>query len=222
MGYAEWEHLKAQLVRGVRSPGCVIGHIGFFLVASTILVLVNAITSAGELWFWRPLLILAGVLALHIGLVVATGPSSRLRVAAARVGSLWSGWLASRPRRAETDAPSPVLAKVDAEAISGPAVTPYGSWPTAWPNPAAGGAAVTATAWPESAPAWTASWPAPPALAPTVASQARASNNGTAPNGAHGVEPAHPHPHPTWDQLEVAAASWLAQRAAEPVAETAR
>jgi hypothetical protein len=30
------------------------------------------------------------------------------------------------------------------------------------------------------------------------------------------------NPTPTWDQLEVAAASWLSQRAAEPAGETAR
>lgn len=251
MGNAEWEHLKAQVVRGVRSPGCVIAHIGLFLVASTILVLVNAITSSGELWFWRPLLILGGILALHIGLVIAIGRSSRVRVAAASVGSRWSRWLASRSRRAEPDArslqhhvtswlhdlrsspasspaaTSPVLPQVDAEAVAWPAATPYGSWPAARPDPAASADSAPATTWPEGAPAWSASWPAPPALAPQV----RASHtNGTAPNGAHRVEPAQPHPNahpnlnpnPTWDQLEVAAASWLAQRAAEPGVETAR
>lgn len=251
MGYAELGHLKAQVVRGVRSPGGVIAHIGLYLVVSTILVLVNAITWAGELWFWRPLLMLGALLLLHIGLVVAAGPSSRPRMAAASIGSRWSGWLASRPGRAETDAPAageqvtawldrlrsnpgpepvmpaPVVATMEAEPVRWAAASPYSSWPAARTDMTAAAANTATTNWSEEAPAWSASWPAPAALAPSVAIQVRADRtNGSAPHGTRGVGLAqslpNPNSTPTWDQLEVAAASWLAQRAAEPVAETAR
>lgn len=97
MAYSEWRQLKAHLTRCVLSPGCVVAHVGVYLVAGTILVLVNAIGSPGELWFWRPLLILGAMLVLHTGLIMAAGRMSRLRVVALMGRSLWSRFLANRP-----------------------------------------------------------------------------------------------------------------------------
>ena len=240
MGNADWGHLLAQAARCVRSPGCMIAHVGLYLVAATVLVMANVIASPSELWFWQPLLVLGVVLALHIALIITAGHTARLRAAMAEIGQRWSDWRARLPGRTDAETPpagsrptswprepqseprplptggSPIPMTVAAEPVSWPAASLYSSWPAARPGPPA----PTAAAWPEGAPAWSASWPAPPVAGPRpAAGQVRSEGHDMVLDDGNGTGSGTPHP--TWDQLEVAAASWLSQRAAEPAGETA-
>jgi hypothetical protein len=241
MASSTWRLLNAQIVRRVLSPGCVVAHIGVFLVSGTILVLANAIGSPGTLWFWRPLLILSAILAFHATVIVAAGRTSRLRAVAAWAGAAWTRLWLARPgwarggtlrsaarlllRRCEQALASPASSpvRVDQPALAPPPSTAHASaWPQPTPTSSAHGlwpAAVTAgqpvTTWREPAPAWAASWPTPPGSA------ASAPVRPTGFDRVLGGVPVTDPDNPRWDQLEVAATTWLAHRTAES-AETVR
>ena len=241
MASSEWRLLRAQFVRRVLSPGGVVAHIGVFLVSGTILLLANAIGNPGTLWFWRPLLVLSAILALHATIIVTAGRTSRLRAAAAWAGSAWTEFRRARPgqarggvirsgvrsllRRWEQALAAPALtpSRVDQPAlVPAPSSTHGNGWSqltpadpahSSWPALVTTGQSVTTRQ--EPPPDWAASWPTPPGLA---------SNVPIRPTGTDRVIAGLPiadSDNPRWDQLEVAATTWLAHRSTEST-ETAR
>lgn len=235
MAGTSWRLFSTHVARRILSPGCVVAHMGAFLVIGTILVLANAIGSPGQLWFWRPLLVLGALLALHAGLTAASR-TSLLQVAGNRSDSARSGLSVRRLRQTVTgafaapaDTPpgrqeAPRWQPVAGPTQQPPAAVSFPAQPRAWSDPEA---SVTGHGWwpsagptdrtithstphtPESVPVWAASWPSLPATNASVRIQPTGTD--TVLNGAQSASPDAPR----WDQLEVAATTWLAQRAGE-------
>ena len=236
MAGMSWRLFSTHVARHVLSPGCVVAHVGAFLVTGTVLVLANAIGSPGQLWFWQPLLILGALLALHAGLTVA-GRTSLLQIAANWSSSARSGLSVRRLRQTVTDAfaapagppsgrqeesrwqpfagptqqPTPAVSfppQSRAWSDSEASVTGHGWWSSATPTDRT--MSHTTPRAPEPVPVWAASWPSLPAA--NVTARIQPTGTDTVLNGA---QSAHPDA-PRWDQLEVAATTWLAQRTVEP------
>jgi hypothetical protein len=203
-----WRQLSARLWQVIASPAGVIAHLGVYLVASTALVLANAIGSPGALWFWRPVMIWGAILAGHALLPLVDRSLDRIRAATALIVPLWTrigivsaGWSLPMPSLAGGKHVLGMMRE---------ATKPEQA--TSWPAPGASSTpAPPAGTWPEAGPTWATSWPAPPS-APVFQPPVRPTGSDTVLNGAQMANPEHPR----WDELEVAAASWLAQRTAEP------
>lgn len=207
MARSAWRQLSARLWQAIMSPEGVIAHVGVYLVAGTTLVLANAIGSPGELWFWRPMVIWGAILAGHALLPLIVRHLNRMRAAAALIVPLWTrigivsgGWsLPSLTSGKPLPGAMPQAARRDPEPPS---------WPAEQPAPLA---AIATSTWPELGPTWATSWPAPPD-APVVQPPVRPTGSDTVLNGSQMANPDHPR----WDELEVAAATWLAQRSSGP------
>lgn len=236
MAGRSWRLFSTHVARRVLSPGCVVAHVGAFLVTGTILVLANAIGSPGQLWFWQPVLVLGALLAVHAG-VTAAGCTSLRQVAANRASSTWARLSSHRMRRIVTEAfaapadqrsgrrkatpqpfagarnqPTPAAATfpIEPRVWSEPdaSVAGHGWWPSVAPSDRA--MTHSAPSSPEPVPTWAASWPVVPAA--STASRIQPTGADTVLSGAQIANPDDPR----WDQLEVAASTWLAQRAGEP------
>lgn len=212
MAHSAGRRLKAQVTALVWSPGGVTAHLGAYLVASCVLLLVNVIRTPDELWFWRPLSVWGLLLALHAVVALLARRSIRLPVGQISLTSLAPIWrrlhivieawsapqlsIISRPGLILRDNPS---SHPSAQTQPGP---PTESWP-AWSPPVAGG-----ETWPKPSPTWTSSWPAPRSEQPSMTPGPRPIGGDTVLGGAQLANPESP----SWAQLEVAATSWLASR----------
>lgn len=65
MAHLDTRRTWARVGQRVCSPAWLIANLGCFLVTGTALVLLNALTTPANLWFWRPLTLLSVLLGVH-------------------------------------------------------------------------------------------------------------------------------------------------------------
>lgn len=65
-------HLGLRFRRWAVGPSGFACHVGLYLVGAAAAILINLATAPSDLWFWRPLLVWGGVVALHAALLLST------------------------------------------------------------------------------------------------------------------------------------------------------
>jgi hypothetical protein len=215
MAQSAWRQLKTRYTAYVWSAGCVTVHVGSYLVAGSGLLLVNAIRTPGDLWFWRPLAVWGLVLALHAVVALLAGRAIRLprpRISLAPLVPVWNRLRAvvaawSAPQLSIISRPG-LIVRDDLPHRLPPPTQPAPPTET-WPVRPASSSVAREQTWPEPPPTWSSSWPAPRTAPPPMKPSVRPTGFDTVLNGTRTADPENPN----WDQLEVAAASWLASRA---------
>lgn len=200
-------HLELRFRRWAVGPGGFACHVGLFLVAAAAAILINLATAPADLWFWRPLVVWGGVVALHAALLLSTlvrgaattdptaaapdrsavlparppARPARLRPAAAR--------LAARGGRAfARSVQSFVAAAAGRESGTRP------ERPTGWPPARQGAAAVSS----DDIETWPGARPEPPPTPDPTSTwrTAGASDHGHGHGHGHGHQPACARPAP--------------------------
>ncbi|MBA2518090.1 MAG: 2TM domain-containing protein [Chloroflexia bacterium] len=221
MTQSAWNQLRSRCAACLWSVGCVTTHVGVYLVAATGLLLLNVLRSPGDLWFWQPLAPWGVLLALHAVLaLLARHHNIRPPKPAVSLAPLAPVWTRLRALVAARSVPQfsiiwqPRPVGTDEPPAPWPAPTPIAPPDGAWPSPPAPVSMPVAApvSWPEPTPTWATSWPERPNGHRPVPTAARPTGIDSVLDGATQI--ADPE-RPQWDQLEVAAATWLANRSAD-------